>query len=371
MNKTSVRPRRMRGFILRVCACIPVMALIVASCGKDPLYVTDPDDAPSGAPMVTVLYDPGALGDMTYNDLIYAGVERAAAKYGLRTRQLSPSSKEEGMKYVSALLAEQESARDTVRHLLIVPGASYEEYLRANNHRLEANPRADLLFFGTTKPFEGKGSSLHISFYGAMYEAGAVNRFYSEQILLVAANPKTSGVADAVAGCRDGFWASYTEQVWGESPDKTDLFLEYLADEPGEGFTIDDASALNLMLSQPWQYGSGIVIPVCGGANAVFRRMAEYTGTFKVLGIDRVIPSTACNFAAIKHSDVAAELCIGQWMSAEGLPKHQTLGLADGFTEMVYCSTDGDTSAYDFIVPEWIRKKIHQDALEKEAAYGK
>ena len=51
--------------------------LSLTACLKVTTYQTDLEDAPSNAPLVTVLYDPGALGDLSYNDMIYKGVEDA------------------------------------------------------------------------------------------------------------------------------------------------------------------------------------------------------------------------------------------------------------------------------------------------------
>ena len=55
-------------------------ASIFASCSKggDVIYEPDPADEASTSPLVAVIYDPNALGDRGYNDLIYQGVEKAA-----------------------------------------------------------------------------------------------------------------------------------------------------------------------------------------------------------------------------------------------------------------------------------------------------
>ena len=44
--------------------------LTFAACTKegDVIYQTDPADAPSAKPLVTVIYDPNAVGDGNYND---------------------------------------------------------------------------------------------------------------------------------------------------------------------------------------------------------------------------------------------------------------------------------------------------------------
>ena len=83
----------------------------------------------STAPLVTVIYDPNAVGDGNYNDLIYQGVEQAAKQYGLRTMQLSPSTRAEGLAYLQTLFEQMSAAQDTVRRLFIVAAASYDDFL--------------------------------------------------------------------------------------------------------------------------------------------------------------------------------------------------------------------------------------------------
>ncbi|MCR5828651.1 MAG: hypothetical protein K6G53_09605 [Bacteroidales bacterium] len=348
------------------------MMLFLGGCSKEvsPIYLPDPTDTADTSPLVTVIYDPGALGDLTYNDLIYEGVERAAVQYGLRTCQLSPHSKEEGLQYIYGIFDALSTARDSVRQLLIVAGSSYDEYVRANNHRLEANPNAELLYFETTRPLEGKGSSAHIAFYGAMYEAGAIARFFQNQALMVVANPEDTGLTDAVAGFQEGFESNYYEDMYDVPYDEHDLFVEFLADKAGKGFVIDDSTALNIIYRQPWD-NPGLIIPICGGASEVFRRLAEYTGKFQILGVDRAVSSIACNLAAVKHADAAVERCIGQWLSEEGMPKHQNFSLADGYSGMVFCPPDeGILNLFKESFSSDMLESLHQDAIEKESKYA-
>lgn len=329
-----------------------VMQMALASCSKEPVYKPDPADAPSQSPLVSVLYDAGALGDMTYNDLLYEGVERAAFNAGVRTNQYSPRNKEEGLKYLAGLFNQMSNPADTTRHLLIIAGSSYDEFVRANNRRLEANPRAELLYFETGKPLEGKGSSIHICSYGVMYMAGV---FSSGQVLIVAANPYD--VAEPIAGFQAGFGGT--------------LFTEYLSDHSGSGFAISDEDALHIMYKYDWEpYRSRSIVPLCGGAGAVFRRMAEGDDRFYYVGVDKIIRSAACYYTAVKHTDRAAEYCIQQWLSEEGLPKHQTLGLAEGYTELVFCPVlDYLLEEFAKLYPEEQRDALRQEAIEKEEQY--
>ena len=80
--------------IIGLCCCC------LASCTKEGDTIYEPlpgEEQPASTPLVTVIYGPNGLGDRSYNDLIYKGVETAAKKYGLRTLQLSPETEEQGL----------------------------------------------------------------------------------------------------------------------------------------------------------------------------------------------------------------------------------------------------------------------------------
>jgi len=81
-----------------------ILGAFFIACSKEipVIYQTDPDDLPNTAPLVTVIYDPDALGDNSYNDLIFTGVEQAAKDFGLRTLQLSPVDMNEAEAYLEA-----------------------------------------------------------------------------------------------------------------------------------------------------------------------------------------------------------------------------------------------------------------------------
>ena len=93
------------------------VVFLSASCTKEDtiIYVPDPnEEKASTAPLVTVIYDANALGDHSYNDLIYEGVERSAQELGLRTMQMSPQTTEEGLQYLELMFRQMESARDSI-----------------------------------------------------------------------------------------------------------------------------------------------------------------------------------------------------------------------------------------------------------------
>lgn len=352
-------------------ATVMIGAVLMASCTKDgdTIYEPDPEDQASTVPLVTVIYDPNALGDRGYNDLIYQGVENAAQKYGLRTMQLSPATVSEGLTYLQMMFLTLTASQDTVRRLLIVAAASYDDFLRQNNNRLEAAPYADLLYLETDTPLTGKGSTFYMPYYGAMYEAGAITPVEATDVLLVGANPLVKTVTDAMQGYTDGFQASPIA-VDGQ-PEKT-LVTAWLSDEVSGGFSVADTTAIRLLASQQWQGQRHLLVPVCGGSAINFRRIIEMFSLYDFVGIDCEAVSAHCNFSVVKHIDRAVEQCIGQWLSSEGMPKHQTFGLADGYTGVViHPFTDDSKRRFATSLSDELKQSIHQEAIRKEEAYEK
>lgn len=341
-----------------------LLIIIAAACRKEPLE-PDPSDIPSGAPLVTVVYNPGALGDRSYNDLIYTGIERAALSRGLRTMQLSPSTTSEGLVILQEYFKQMSSPRDTVRRLLIVTGVEYEDFLRQNSNALEGNPLADLLYLETKEPLSGKGSTICLPYYGAMFEAGAVSCAFSDEVLLIAANSVMPAIQESVKGFTEGFNANYLP-----SDEDKALRIEWLSDEAGGGFAIDDNEAMRLL------YGDGhfdvapLVFPICGGASGTFYRMSDLLGGFDYIGIDSPSLSPHCPFSVVKHIDKAVDYCIGQWLSSDGMPKHQSLSFADGWTEVVlHPYTEMQKVFAEELLTAELLRTIHETAVSKEAGH--
>ena len=348
---------------------IIIMAAIFTACSKegDTIYQSPPEDLPPQSPLVTVIYDPDALGDRSYNDLIYQGVEQAAKEHGLRTMQLSPVSRQEGLAYLENLFTDLSSRQDTVRRLVIVTSPTYDEFLRKNNRRLENNPHADLLYLETRTPLDGKGSTLYIPYYGAMFEAGAIAAHFSSEMLLIGANPLNESVKDALQGFRDGF----ATNIFPYDRAKT-LNVEYLGNAADEGFSIADTTAMKFLIEKEDQYVLPLLVPVCGGAAGTFHRMNETLQFCFIMGVDVPVVSTSCPFSAVKRIDRAVAQCIKQWLSADGMPKHQSLGLADDFTGVEIHTVNSLMSiAFYGKLTDDILKAAHDEAVRKEEEYEK
>lgn len=341
---------------------ILLASLLLTSCTKegDTIYLPNPDEEqPSTAPLVTVIYDVNGLGDRSYNDKIFRGIESAAKKHGFRTLQLVPDSYEQGLAYLETMFRQMENAQDTVRRLFIAPCQGYDEFIRKNNHRLERNPYADLLYLETSTPLEGKGSTFYIDYYGAMYMGGHLcQHYYSlNVILLVLANPYTQWVVEAGEGFVDGFNSTTSE-------DEKILKIRYLSNEPGGGFHLADTTALRIYQEAKVNETDNVcVVPICGGAmNAFIRILPKFS---YYVGVDDYVFSPMINnyINVIKNIDTVMEYYIDQWADAT-LPKHRTFGLRDGATD-IYASEFTYMSRED-------HQELRQEAIRKEEErYGK
>ena len=320
---------------------ILLASMLLTSCTKegDTIYQPNPnEEQPATTPLVTVIYGPNGLGDRSYNDLIYKGVEMAAKQYGLRTLQLAPESEAQGLVYLETMFSQMESASDTVRRLFITPSPVYDDFIRKNNKRLEKTPHADLLYLETSTPLEGKGSTFYIDYYGAMYMGGCMAQYCSNFLLsLILANPYTQTVVEAGEGFEAGF---------NDSPsvykNPITLHKRYLSNEPGGGFTIADSTATRIYKEESDYLPEGMkknvtIVPICGGAmHAFYRVIRSMNISENYVGIDgdMTVDTECCPYAILKHIDKVMVDYVGMWLNGS-MPKHQTLGLADGTTDAI------------------------------------
>ena len=291
-----------------------MLALVACTKEGDTIYKPTPgEEQPATTPLVTVIYGPNGLGDRSYCDLIYKGVEAAAKQYGVRTLQLAPESEEQGLAYLETMFSQMENATDTVRRLFVTPSPVYDAYIRKNNKRLEKNPYADLLYMETTTPLEGKGSTFYIDYYGAMYMGGCMAHL-----------------------------AGYNDSPHWDDRYPVQLHVRYLSDEPVGGFTMADSTAMRIYQEEKHYFDEEEMndvtfVPICGGAmHAIFRALhsnlfSSVNDSYVGIDGDMTYEKEYCLFSIVKHIDKVMVDYIGLWLKGL-MPKHQTLGLADGAT---------------------------------------
>jgi len=347
-----------------------LLTLVACTKDGDTIYQSDPTEPKtSTVPLVTVIYGKDALGDRSYNDLIYQGVEKTAREHGLRTMHMAPTSYEEGQAYLQTMFQTVRSTKtDTVRRLFIVCAAGYDDYMRQNAPSFAENPNADLLYLETPDPLpEGCGSTIYMPYYGAMYEAGAIAPYIEPRQLIIASNPVDATVAGAISGFSDGFYTDYYDLHW--SYDTKQLDTLYLASGAGQGYNIPDSTAMQIFYD--FKYMTYNFIPICGGSASKFYYLANVLVRYYI-GVDVDNDNYFCNLSAVKHIDRAVQMCIGQWLKPEGMPRHQVLGLASGYTEaIVHLRSQWSDDDFKQYIPDDLRQQIHEDAIRKEEAYEK
>ena len=355
-------------------SCFVLLAsMLLTCCTKegDTIYKPTPgEEQPATTPLVTVIYGPNSLGDRSYCDLIYKGVEAAAKQYGVRTLQLAPESEAQGLVYLETMFRQMENATDTVRRLFITPSPVYDAFIRKNNNRLEKNPYADLLYMETSTPLEGKGSTFYIDYYGAMYMGGCMAHYGASDLLTVLlANPYTQTVREA----GEGFIAGYNDSRHWNDQYPVQLHVRYLSDEPVGGFTMADTTAMRIYQEEKHYFSEEkdnnvTFVPICGGAmHAIFRALHTNSLLYDYdcyVGIDgdMCYDNESCLFSVVKHIDKVMVDYIGLWLK-ESMPKHQTLGLADGATGTIregyqYAGANGY---------EYFKKRVDLDSLRQVA----
>ncbi len=326
---------------------IPLLLAVIlpaVSCSKDEEY-----DLLDMSPIVTVIYPAAGLGDRSYVDKIYLGAERASIEDGVRVQHLMPYSLEETQAYLTQALEYRPD--DGVRRLYIVAEVGLEGQMAEFARKAPDDEMFQYLFLETRQTLPVI-HTLNLPLYGVCYEAGVLSASMEEvsRAAIVNANPNTPALDAATEGFRDGFGAEKVEMFY-----LSDGYIGY--DMAWELYR--QAYSLDLDFQ--------LVLPLCGGsAQGLFRYNREYPdSSFYTVGLDADMSgySPRVPFSCVKHIDRAVQESIRMWLDGN-LPAHQSLGLEQGYTELV-------------ITPEFAARlapayeSVHQAAIEKEIAYEK
>lgn len=318
-------------------------AWALMACSDDDTQGNSPDDTP----MLVVVYPIDGLGDRSYVDHIYRGVEKAALEQGLKVQHLMPYTYEEGTTYIETMM--KPGAEETSRHLYIVTEPSYEELVTRLASQFGENDRRQLLFLETRKEIPHI-HTLYVPFYGVNFAAGRLARQMDDvnRVALFCANNQLAILTEAARGFTDGFEAGD-----GQSLDT------YYMDEGYQGFAMADK-----LYQEAYRINEhfDMVVPLCGGsAQGLFRYNREYPSTsFYTVGIDSdmSIYSDRVPFSCVKHMDEVIRHSVAQWLDGE-LPLHQSLGLKEGFTELVLAP--GFEAQFGARLPQVVEEAIGQE----------
>ena len=337
-------------------AFICIFGLLLLSCTKegDTVYVVDEIEKDS-RPIVWFVSKQGSLGDNGYVDAIYRGVVKGANECGMMLSLAELPTDETKIEFaLNYMLEYMQNEGQARKALVVIANDNLEPLLHKFSDELLNADKVDFLLTETsdlTLPIY----SIRMPQYGVYYQAGMlVSQGLPEvdSVLVVNANPDESNIRDMsrgfALGLRDG---------------NADIFVEdtYLSQTSG-GYDMADY-AYRMSYGIEGKYG--LVLPLCGGTcQGFYRYNRENPDQFYTLGVDSDMQrySSRVPFSIVKHMDDAVERWIVEWSKGTELPKHQTLGLSTGFTEIVVADSYKDRLG-------GIVSELYQEAVEKEKEY--
>ncbi len=309
-----------------------VVVALLTSCTKDgdTIYIDD-DEARLNdqRPIVYFIFGQGDMGDLGYIDDLYRGVVKAthSGDMLLSCAELpsDPTATDEALQY---FLNYMQNIGGNRKALVVIANNNYEAMLHGYEDVLKQNSNVDVLLVesnDTTLPVY----SISFPQYGACYLAGCVTgRCLTDvsRVLVASANASNSMLADMRQGFADGL-ASTSSDITVDN--------YYISNNPSGGYaSADTVYSRSADIDAAYQ----MVLPLCGGSVQGFLRYnREHPSSFYTVGIDTDMQaySTRVPFSVVKHLSTAMEQWITGWANGKEQNKHLSLGLEDGYTELI------------------------------------
>jgi len=320
------------------------LAIWLGACSKE-----DEKDLLDTSPIVMVIYPIDGLGDRSYADNIYKGVEKAVQEHGLRVLHLVPKSNDE-FKVFLTFLKEQDND-EKARTLFIVAESTITDMMDEFLKNLPDNELYDYLILENRNTYPNI-HTLWMPIYGVTYEAGVLARqLKTEAPGIVMANDKSEMLNDGAKGFMAGFGDDEVVNTYTIIPKNGGYNLA--------NYVYRLCDSINTYCD--------IVLPLCGGsAQGLYRYNRDYPNkSFKTIGFDNDMSlySPLLPFSCVKYIDRAMEDCIRMWLDRQ-LPQHLSLGLDEGYTEIVLAP------GYEESLQKTLNE-THQTAINKEKEYEK
>lgn len=263
--------------------------------------------------LVYTVYSQAGIGDFGYQDLIYYGVNLAKETQNFSLENAHPNSVESAEDFIKVFFEETDSGTHTQRLLILTTGEF--DTLFASHPEWKQNSVNTILILGPRE----KSIDAHfwdISLYGASYLAGrTVKDMGLDSAIILAANPKTPAIRDAVSGFITGY-----EKSNGHFDIDKDLF--YLDDEDGKGFNSQTSYFIGFNDTSFTE--KTFIFPVMGGSNQnLYRNMREMQDSTSILscGMDanQEHLSTGIAFSIEKKIDALVIDFTEKWVAGDSL----------------------------------------------------
>lgn len=329
---------------MRITTLLILLAVALASCSKE-----DEAGLPCVKDQVIVLFSPGGVGDMTYNDQILRGVQQMNKEREIQLLLSSPSSVDEAEKIFTDWLAMDGNG---VKALFVLAANEYEEmtmrHLSTGNY-----PGKEVLLFETRTQDIPQAYTFSITMYGACYLAGGVATVFTDRAAVLCANSNDHAVNEG----GEGFAKGFTENKGAEAP------IFYLSDS-WQGYAMpDSAYRKTAELATQYRY----IFPIAGGSNmGVYRYAREYPYGFYTAGmdVDQSALSTQITLSVVKHIDRVIVDYLTRWLDGKELPRNQVYGMQSGYIDIVLSPHYMEACRPTF-------DKLKNIAIEKEQEHEK
>ncbi|WP_099465707.1 BMP family ABC transporter substrate-binding protein [Parabacteroides provencensis] len=265
---------------------------------------------------VRVLFTPGGLGDLSYNDDIFRGILQEQKQTGFYLRYNNPLNIEKAKETLEQWMAGNNSGNIYT----IVAGSEYEQYLK---NRMPSFFSQNYLFFETDAT-DFTYPVFCFSGYGVSFLTGimAYSFIQADTAAYLGGQQKELYVEECYAGFRDGYLHAGGKEV----------VANYLSSNP-DGFVMSEQAykmADSLYTHYPF------LLAVAGGANnGVYQYLREHPqvkGYTAGVDCDQSAYSSHIIGSMVKKTGDCVGAYIRQWIEGKNIPMRQLYGLESGYT---------------------------------------
>lgn len=304
---------------------------------------------PEITPQIVFLFSPGGLGDMSYNDCIFEGVQKFKKSHPEVDIFLSsPPDMETAERIYSDWLKRPGS---NIPVLFVLASSDFEALVDKYLDLYQLSDNKSLLLFESLKVYENpRIRTFQISMYGASYLAGITARSCagdSRSLILLGSSTDVPTFS-----ARDGFI---------DGLGSPDYDVQAFADD-WSGYVMAPEAYRSM---STWARQYGFIFPVAGGTNSgIYRYSRENNDCPYLAGmdVDQSDLSPKITGSVVKLFDNLVEEYFTDWLTTGEMPESQIYGLDSGYVDWVI------SQRYESQLRE-ITELYRLKAIEKENEY--
>lgn len=329
---------------------LAVGILFCLSCSKSDVGPELQDRSPE----IVMLCSPYGLGDVIYEDQILAAVDRIALENGIRTYTFSHKERNIGISMLTEYM--DRCKGDGIRRLYLVfsPMVSLSSSLVRILEHIPDDGTADVLYLGPRH--ENVPEKIHaaeICPYGMYYSAGAIvartfgNR---EDAFSFDFDEDDPYLIQAAVGFYAGAKSIYAYEIpYNAFTSKYDEEIDYSNSYFDMNSYTRNWGGFDFMMHMVKSVFKAQIINNPQGITDYYTAGMD---------IDCSMYSDRIMFSCVRHMDRLMDLCIGQWLSPEGLPFTQRFGLDSEYAEIIF------SKGYEYLKP--LADSIYEEAVRQE-----